>query len=328
MEVIRDGDGRSRPERGTAVTIGAFDGVHLGHQALIVRLRERARASSLASAVVTFDRHPATVVRPEWAPQLLTDLDQKLELLADQGLDYTFVVTFDQARSEEAAEDFVAETLVNRLEARMVVVGRDFHFGHGRRGDLSLLAACGGRLGFEVEGLPLVEAPVLASDNWAGPAQDTISSSRIRRLLAGGQVRQAAQLLGRTHEIRGSVTRGDGRAGQLLGFPTANVAVPPEILLPGEGVYAGCYERPGGSVHRAAISIGRRPTFYGPAASPVVEVHVLDDFSADLYGEAARVRVMERLGDQQRFAEVDDLVTQIGKDVEAARAALQGWRGC
>lgn len=327
MEVIGDGNDRSRPERGTVVTIGAFDGVHLGHQALIARLRERARAGGLASAVVTFDRHPATVVRPEWAPQLLTDLGQKLELLADQGLDYTLVITFDQARSEEAAEDFVADTLVDRLKARVVVVGQDFHFGHGRRGDLSLLAACGDQLGFEVEGLPLVGGPGLATDGSVRPAP-TISSSRIRRLVAEGQVREAAQLLGRTHEIRGSVTRGDGRAGQLLGFPTANVAVPPEILLPGEGVYAGYYERPGGSVHRAAISIGRRPTFYGPTASPVVEVHVLDGFSADLYGEAARVRVMERLGDQQRFAEVDDLVTQIGKDVEAARAALQGWRGC
>ncbi|PZS21893.1 MAG: bifunctional riboflavin kinase/FAD synthetase [Acidimicrobiales bacterium] len=333
MEVIRDGDRRTRPERAAVVTIGAFDGVHLGHQALISRLREQARQGGLDSAVVTFDRHPATVVHPERAPLLLTDLDQKLELLAGQDLDRALVVTFDQGRSQESAEHFVADTLVERLRAGVVVVGQDFRFGHGRRGDVSMLAACGTQLGFAVEDIAPVRGPVPNSDGSfalspGDPRGDVISSSRIRRLVADGQVGQAAQLLGRPHELRGVVARGDGRAGPLLGFPTANVEIPQAILLPADGVYAGTYQRPSGSVHRAAISIGCRPTFYGPSARSVLEVHVLDGFSADLYGEAARVRVMERLGDQQRFGAVEDLIVQIHKDVEAAQAALQGWRGC
>lgn len=317
MDVIRDGDGRPRPEKATVVTIGAYDGVHVGHQAVIGRVRERAQAADLASAVVTFDRHPASVVRPGSAPLLLTDLEQKLELLAGQGLDHALVITFDRARSRESAEDFVAGTLVERLGARVVVVGQNFHFGHGRRGDAALLSACGRELGFEVEGLPLVSAPA------QGPG--VISSSRIRRLLSEGQVRPAALLLGRLHELRGVVAQGDGRASSLLGYPTANVAVPHQVLVPADGVYAGYYQRPDGSVHRAAISIGGRPTFYGPAASTVVEVHVLDGFTADLYGELARVALVERLGDQQRFESVDELVTQIGRDVEGARRALAAW---
>ncbi len=333
MEVSRAGDPGGQPGKAAVVTIGAFDGVHLGHQALIGRLRERAWQGGLASAVVTFDRHPATVVHPEWAPRLLTDLDQKLELLAGQGLDRALVVTFDQGRSQESAEHFVADTLVARLGARIVVVGQDFRFGHGRRGDVALLTACGDQFGFDVEEIIPVTGPVPVANGsvdqaLGDPGRDVISSSRIRRLVADGQVGQAARLLGRPHELRGVVTRGDGRAGPLLGFPTANVEVPQEILLPADGVYAGTYRRPGGSVHRAAISIGCRPTFYGPTARSVVEVHVLDGFSADLYGEVARVRVIERLGDQQRFETAEDLITQIHKDVKAAQAALQGWRGC
>ncbi len=328
MEVIGDRDDRPGPAGGTVVTIGAFDGVHLGHQALLARLGQRGRAAGLASAAVTFDRHPATVVRPQSAPKLLTDLDQKLELLAERGLDYVLVITFDRSRSEESAEDFVARTLVGRLRARHVVVGEDFHFGHGRQGDVALLADCGRHLGFEVEEVSLAGCPAPHPDDPVAPGPGVVSSSRVRRLVASGQVNQAARLLGRPYEMRGVVTRGDARAGPLLGFPTANVAVPPEILLPADGVYAGCYQRPGGSVHGGAISIGHRPTFHRPDAPTVVEVHLLDGFSADLYGEAARVRVLERLGDQQRFLAVEDLVAQIGRDVEAARSALRGshWR--
>ena len=157
MEVLRDLSSCPRPPEGTAVTIGAYDGVHLGHRAVIAEVRRRADERGLASAVVTFDRHPASVVRPESAPRLLTDLDQKLELLADTGVDYCLVVTFDETRRQESAEDFVREVMVDCLAARLVVVGEDFHFGHARSGKVNLLGRMGADLGFDVDPLELVD---------------------------------------------------------------------------------------------------------------------------------------------------------------------------
>ncbi|SRR5579875_632822 len=311
MDVLTDEGPWSPPEGGTVVTIGAYDGVHLGHRRLIARVQERARQLGAASAVVTFDRHPATVVRPESAPLLLTDLEQRLELLAGTGVDCTLVVTFDRERSQESAEDFVTEVLVHRLKARCVVVGRDFHFGHGRRGNVALLESMGRALGFEVMGLDLV-----AEEGGTEP----VSSTRIRQLLSGGHVEEAAALLGRPHEVRGRVERGDGRGGAVLGFPTANVGVPGEILVPGDGIYAGWHVRPDGTSHPAAISVGRRPTFYA-AGARLLETYLLG-FQGDLYGEEARVRFVARLRDEQRFSSVEELVAQMGRDVDAARAAL------
>ncbi|MBV8305130.1 MAG: bifunctional riboflavin kinase/FAD synthetase [Acidimicrobiia bacterium] len=312
MEVLRDMAACPLPVAGTAVTIGAYDGVHLGHRAIIDEVRTRASALGVPTAVVTFDRHPAAVVRPESAPRLLTDTDQKLELLAAAGVDYTLVLHFDEERSHESAQDFVIEVLVGCLRARLVVVGEDFHFGRNRGGNVELLRRLGPDLGFEVEGLALVPVPGLE-----GP----ISSTTIRRTLADGDVVTAARLLGRPHEVRGIVERGDGRGGRVLGFPTANVAVPNEIQLPAEGIYAGWYERPGGSSHAAAISIGRRPTFY-PEGGPLMAEAYLLDFDGDLYGEWARVRFVSRLRGEERFESTDALVAQMSKDVEAARAAL------
>jgi len=253
MEVLRDMAACPVPVTGSVVTIGAYDGVHLGHRAVIDEVRARASTLGVPTAVVTFDRHPAAVVRPTSAPRLLTDTDQKLELLADAGVDYTLVLHFDEERSHESAEDFVNEVLAGCLRARLVVVGEDFHFGRNRGGNVELLCRMGPNLGFEVEGLTLV--PVAGVE---GP----VSSTAIRRTLVEGDVVTAARLLGRPHEVRGAVERGDGRGGNVLGFPTANVAVPNEIQLPADGIYAGWYERPDGSTHAAAISIGRRPTFY------------------------------------------------------------------
>ena len=310
MRVLRPGQGET-PDGGTAVTIGAFDGVHLGHRHLLGRLAERARARGLDVAVVTFDRHPATVVRPESAPLLLTDLEQKLELLADCGVDLTLVVPFDAARADESAEDFVDEVLVGTLGARLVVEGADFHFGHGRKGTVDLLRELGAVRGFEVEGVDL-----------AGVADGSVSSTRIRRLVAEGDVEAAAQLLGRPHEVRGTVVHGDGRGRAELGIPTANVDVPAEIALPGVGIYAGRYRGPDGAVHPAAISIGRRPTFYETDdQSPLLEAYLLD-FDGDLYGQSARVSFAVRLRGERRFERVDDLVAQMHDDVARTRAAL------
>ena len=296
------------------VTIGAYDGVHLGHRALIAEVRERAAHLGCGSAVVTFDRHPAMVVRPESAPKLLTDLEQKLELLAETGIDYTLVVHFDEARSHESAEDFVHEVLVGCLNAKAVVVGHDFHFGHGRRGNVPLLTQMGAELGFDVLGIRLV-----------GDTGAAYSSTRIRGLLHDGDVAGAAALLGRPHEVRGTVTRGDAR-GRDLGFPTANIAMPGEVLLPADGIYAGWYRRPDGARHMAALSLGRRPTFYEHADTSLLEAYLLD-FEGELYGERAAVQFVARLRDEERFDSVEALVARIGDDVAATRAVLVGRKG-
>jgi riboflavin kinase/FMN adenylyltransferase len=308
MEVITDTSACPSPEGGTVVTIGVYDGVHLGHRALIGRVRAMADELGAASAVVTFDRHPAEVVRPASAPGLLTDLDQRLELLASTGVDYTLVIHFDETRASESAEDFVREILVSCLHTRAVVVGHDFHFGKGRGGNVPLLQRMGAELGFDVLGIMLVGDDV------------PVSSTRIRELLGAGDMDEAAELLGRPHEVRGVVDHGDGR-GRRLGFPTANIAVPSEILLPADGIYAGWYERPAGDVHAAAISVGRRPTFHADAEHSLLEAYLLD-FEGDLYGEPAKVRFVTRLRGEQKFDSADALVAQISKDVEATREAL------
>jgi riboflavin kinase/FMN adenylyltransferase len=304
------------PHAPSAVTIGAYDGVHLGHRAVIAEVRRLAHVDGLETVVVTFDRHPAMVVRPESAPRLLCDLEQKLELLAEAGVDTTYVVHFDEIRAKESAEDFVRDVLVTCLSARAVVVGEDFHFGHQRGGNVALLRAMGAELGFEVDGLALV-----GPDGSPAGAAANVSSTAIRTLLADGEVAAAASLLGRPHEVRGTVEPGDQR-GRDLGFPTANLAIPSEIQLPADGIYAGWLQRADGSVHPTAMSLGHRPTFYErPQGAPLLECHLVD-FSGDLYGEAVRVRFVERLRGEQRFDGVEALVAQMALDVERTRTVL------
>ena len=297
--------------RPCVVTIGAYDGVHLGHRQVIDRVRREAQDLGVGSAVVTFDQHPASVVRPDSAPRLLTDLEQKIELLAGTGVDYVLVVRFDEERAEESAEDFVREVLVGCLSTRAVVVGHDFHFGYKRSGNVPLLQEMGAELGFDVTGV------ILVSED---PGGKPISSTRIRALLSEGRVREAAALLGRPHQVRGRVIEGD-RRGRLLGYPTANLSVPSSIALPEDGVYAGWYVRPGGSRLPAALSLGRRPTFYEHEDTSLLEAYVLD-FSGDLYGEAARVEFADRIRGQVRFEDAEALVAQMGSDVGECRRIL------
>ena len=316
MEVVQYPGPCPTPPGGSVVTIGAYDGVHLGHRAVIDRVRKIAADQGIAAALVTFDQHPARLVRPESAPLLLTDPEQKLELLEATGLDLVLVVRFDEERSKESPEDFVREVLVGCLAAKAIVVGEDFHFGHRRGGNVALLEAMGRDAGFQVDGVGL-----LGPDGQEADDAEQVSSTAIRRALAAGDVRRAAELLGRPHEVRGVVQHGDGRGGPELGFPTANVAVPDDVLLPADGIYAGWYTRPDGERHPAAISLGRRPTFYETAHASLLEAHLLD-FEGDLYDERAHVAFTERLRGEVRFDSVAALIEQMQRDCDDARRLL------
>ena len=316
MRVYRDAAEAAGDRHDRAVTIGAFDGVHLGHQAVLRLVRELAGARNLSATVLTFDRHPAEVVRPESAPCLLTTLEQKLELLEAAGtVDEVLVLPFDEARSKEPAEQFVEELLASALHARLVVVGADFHFGYRRHGDVPLLQRMGAELGFEAIGLGLVAAP----DGMTAAAGGGVpySSTQVRALLAGGDVAGAAAILGRPHEVRGPVEHGDGR-GRELGFPTANLSVAERVCLPADGVYAGTFAGADGVVRTAALSLGRRPTFYAETGRRLLEANVFD-FDGDLYGQPARVAFSRRVREQERFDTVDELIAQMRRDVEAVR---------
>jgi riboflavin kinase / FMN adenylyltransferase len=310
MDVLHH-PGNCESRRPCVVTIGAYDGVHTGHRLVIDRVRRAAAEQGLDSAVITFDRHPASVVRPESAPKLLTDMDQKLELLAETGVDYVLLVHFDEERASESAEEFVREVLVGCLDAKAVIVGHDFHFGRGRQGSVGLLQDMGSVMGFDVTGLRLFSG---------GLGREPISSTRIRKLLDEGQVGEAASLLGRPHQVRGEVAHGDKR-GRELGFPTANVSLPDYIALPADGVYAGWYRRPDGVRRPAAVSLGRRPTFYEESGLRLLEVYLLD-FDGDLYGEAAQVDFVAHLRSQARFESVQALVEQMDRDVATTRRVL------
>lgn len=320
MLVVTDDDPCPDLGSGAVVTIGAYDGVHHGHQVVIDRVCTLASERSLIPVVVTFDRHPASVVRPEASPLLLTDLDQKLELLAETGAAVTMVVRFTPERAAESADDFVRRVLVDCLGARVVVVGDDFHFGAGRQGNVTMLGEMGPELGFEVSPLRLVGA-----DRAVAPTgSPKVSSTAIRHVLAEGDVASAATMLGRYHEVRGVVGHGDKRA-RVLGFPTANVVVPDGICLPADGIYAAWYVDDTGSEHPAAISLGRRPTFYDDQPYSLLEAHLLDvgDDGIDLYDQPARVRFAAHLRNELRFDSVDALIEQMGRDCDRAREVLQ-----
>jgi riboflavin kinase/FMN adenylyltransferase len=312
MRVINQITGPVWPGERAVVTIGAYDGVHLGHTAIIDHVRRLAAERNARSAVVTFDRHPATVVRPESAPRLLTDPEQRLELLSATGIDATVVVHFDEQQSHEEPEEFVERVLVGGLAITAIVVGDDFHFGHNRRGNVESLRELGLRFDFDVLPIELV----VRSDD----VEEPVTSTAIRRALAGGDVDVAGRLLGRPFEARGIVVRGDQR-GRLLGFPTANVEVPNQICLPADGVYAGWYVRPTGEHHQCAINLGRRPTFYEHADHSLLEAHLLD-FDGDLYGERAHVQFVQFLRSERKFDGIDALIAQLKNDVDHARTTL------
>lgn len=295
------------PESGSVVTIGTFDGVHLGHRALIARAVSTARALNVPACAVTWDRHPLATLRPEAAPPLLTSPERRLELLEDTGLDAVAVLPFDSDFASWPPEKFVLDVLVKGLAARSVVVGDGWRFGRRAAGDVALLERLGRDLGFDAAGIDL-----RAADG------EAVSSSRIRAAVAGGDVETAASLLGRPFDLDGEVIRGEAR-GKELGFPTANMAPDPSLVRPSRGVYA-CRARVEGSWFKAAVNVGVNPTF-GEGAPLRVEAYLLD-FSGDLYGSVVRIEFLERLRDERRFDSVDALVQQMGRDVAATRRLL------
>ena len=316
MLVVTDLSVSPWPNERAVITIGAYDGVHRGHRAVIAQVQARAAELGARSVVVTFDRHPASVIRPDAAPRLLTNPAQKLELLADTGVDATVVVPFSPEQARETPVDFVERVIVNALRTQAVIVGSDFHFGHMRQGNITLLREMGERHDFTCEPVVLVAR--------ADGVDEPISSTAIRRALAGGEIETATRLLGRALEVRGTVVTGDQR-GRTIGFATANVEIPNGMCLPSDGVYAGVYRRPDGSEHACAINLGRRPTFYVNAEHSLLEAHLLD-FAGDLYGEDAAVTFVAFLRSEKQFAGIDELKTQLKLDVEHARVAVQTYK--
>jgi len=312
MELLHDRRDRLPEAISVASAIGVFDGVHVGHQEVLRQVRAAADRLGVASAVVTFDGHPAHVVRPESAPLLLTTLEQKLELLEAQGIDYTYVISFDEERAGTRPEAFVEQVFIDALHARAIVVGEDFHFGAGRSGNVEGLRAIGEQWGFEVVALELIRH--------SEEAREPVSSTKIRRALAGGDVSRAAAMLGRPFEVRGVVEEGDRRGAQ-IGFPTANIPVSQVMAWPADAVYAGWARRANGDHHPCAINIGRRPTFYEHAEQSLLEAHLID-FDGDLYGEEMRVSFVGFLRSERKFDGIESLIEQLKSDVDDARSMV------
>jgi riboflavin kinase/FMN adenylyltransferase len=290
--------------RRVVVALGNFDGVHLGHQAVLRRAVEEGRKRGVRVVAATFDPHPRVVLTPGWQPKLLTTLGLRREALLRYGADEVWVIPFDEELSAKSPEEFVLDVLVGEIGAQAVVVGENFRFGHRAAGDLEDLRRVMRSSGGEAYGVAVRNE---------GP-EGGISSTRIRHLLAGGEVEEAARLLGRPYLLRGEVVLGD-RRGRSIGFPTANVSVDPAVIVPARGVYAGLV-RVGKDVHAACTNVGVAPTF--ERGESRVEAYLLD-FQGDLYGQIVDVSFAHRIRSERRFSGVEELKEQIARDVEEAR---------
>ncbi len=296
-----------RLPRGATVTVGSFDGVHLGHQVVLSEVARRAEAEGRASVLVTFEPHPLAVINPQAAPLLLTTGPERREILAQLPIDYALFLRFDRTLAGLSPEEFVRDVLLARCGMQDLVFGYDHGFGRGRSGDVETLRRLGAELGFGVDVVKPVDV-----------GGEPVSSGRIRRAVAGGDLRTAARLLGRPYTVSGRVVAGE-RRGRLLGIPTINLGdVAPEKLLPPDGVYAGWVEWRGGRAG-AMMNQGAKPTFDDGRRS--IEAHLFD-FAGELYGEWVRVEWVERLRDVKRFGSAEQLLDQLQRDRARAQAAL------
>jgi riboflavin kinase / FMN adenylyltransferase len=289
----------------SALTIGNFDGVHLGHRALLTRLGQSARERNLPLTVLTFEPHPREFFAPDKAPARLSSLREKLSRLADCGVDHVHVCRFNHDFSRLTASDFIERILVGGLGVQHVLIGDDFRFGQARQGDFALLQLAGQAHGFSVEAMQTVQNDGLR-----------VSSSRVRELLQSGDLAQAAQLLGQPYAISGRVMHGR-KLGRTLGFPTANIAMR-RTTLPLSGVYAVRVDGLDTAAVQGAASIGYRPTL-ADGLAPLLEVHLLD-FNRSIYGEHIRVNFLHKLRDEAKYDSLDALTAQITRDVADVRA--------
>lgn len=292
-----------------AVTIGNFDGLHLGHQAMLARLQDVARARALPSCVLSFEPHPREFFAPGQAPARLSSLREKAEHLARLGIDRLHVFRFDRAFAALTPEAFIDDVLGKTLQARYVLVGDDFRYGAKRAGDFAMLKEKGQTLGFDAEHLPTVEV-----------AGERSSSTAVRQALAAGDLEHAARLLGRPYSISGRVVHGD-KLGRDIGYPTANIQLKhnrPPLM----GIFAVELYGLNGAPLPGVASLGRRPTVKGVDAVPVLEVHLFD-FKAEIYGRRVRVDFLHKLRDEEKYPDLDSLVAQIRRDVEHAQTYHQ-----
>jgi len=293
--------------RGTVLTLGVFDGLHLGHQKVIRTVVERAKQIGAVSTVITFDPHPRAILYPESAPPLLQTLDQRLAVFEILGVQQTIVINFNKEFASIEAEDFLRKIVHERLQAREVYLGKGFAFGKDRRGNIELLREISSELGFFADEVPEVTL-----------RGQRISSSRIRELLLNGKVNLARRMLGRPYGVEGEVIKGDGR-GRQIGFPTANLYTHNRVI-PKNGVYATAILIEG-RWRKSITNIGTRPTFH-KSSDVLIETHVFD-FDSELYGNVLRVRFLHRIRDEKKFASIEDLRNQILRDVTHAKRYFQ-----
>jgi riboflavin kinase/FMN adenylyltransferase len=309
LEVIKGVDQMPPADQRSVLTIGNFDGVHLAHRHICGLIKKAAAERGGRSAILTFEPHPLSIVRPERSPPLMTTLGEKLARLEEEEIDLAIVEPFTPALAGMSAGEFVRSVLHEKIGAGLVFVGFNFHFGSGATGNVDVLRAEGGKLGFETR--------VLDAFMHQGRR---VSSSEIRKLLLAGEVGEASKFLGRYHMIEGPVVRGDGR-GRQIGVPTANIEYPP-VLVPARGVYASWVQTGGRGSPRlpAVVNIGERPTF--EKNSVAIEAHLLEG-GRDLYGENIRVEFVSRLREEKKFPGPDELVAQIRADIELGRKRLE-----
>ncbi len=309
MEIIKNLDKIAKPFKNAVISIGNFDGVHIGHQALFHEVIEKAEAINGTSVAMTFEPHPLRVLEQNNLPPLITLYEQKTELIARSGIDVLICVPFTREFAALSAREFVADLLIKRIGMSAIVVGEDYTFGRNREGNLELLQSMAGQYNFEVIRVDWIQI----AKNYPG----RISSTRIRELVMEGKVAEVQQLLGRHYQIRGLVTTGRDRGGKLLGFPTANINLHDE-LCPKTGVYAVTVERRGQHFEGVA-NIGFSPTFEDRLFT--VEVHILD-FNQNIYGQKIRINFVKRIRDEIKFASIEQLSEQIKRDVMETRNIL------
>ena len=312
MKIIDNLENITRPFKNAAITIGNFDGVHIGHQVLFHEVIEKADAMGGTSIAMTFEPHPIRVLKKTDHPPLITLFEQKTELIERSGIDVLICVPFTKAFASLSAADFIKDLLIDKIGMKAIIVGEDYTFGQNREGNLAVLQSYADQWGYEV----IIADWIKAAQN----VSDRISSTKIRELVMAGEIEPARKMLGRNYQIRGLVVKGRDRGGKLLGIPTANINLQDE-LCPKTGIYAVTVEH-ANQLYKGVANIGYSPTFEDNEFT--VEVHLLD-FSENIYGEKIRVNFIQRIRDEKKFADITELKNQIHHDIETGRKILAAY---